>query len=144
MSIHVTGVVLTAAHCLEGNQAAQALQNQGFGIFFISATDVYYALNNGSYLAMMEADDLIPHPSYTGNNNIRYDIGLMHLTSPITNITPMPLNTSSPTNSWSEITYVGFGVTGPSQEGSGVRRTVEVPFYGVDSQFIYTKDPSGQ
>ena len=27
--------VLTAAHCLEGNQAAQALQNQGFGIFFI-------------------------------------------------------------------------------------------------------------
>ena len=34
--------VLTAAHCLEGNQAAQALQNQGYGIFFISAT-IYFS-----------------------------------------------------------------------------------------------------
>ena len=39
--------VLTAAHCIAGD-AAQSFQNQGFDIYFVSASNVYQALQQGN------------------------------------------------------------------------------------------------
>ena len=43
--------VLTAAHCIEGD-AAESFVQQGFDIYFVSATNVYSALQNNSYDAL--------------------------------------------------------------------------------------------
>ena len=42
--------VLTAAHCIKGD-AAESFVQQGFDIYFVSATNVYSALQNNSYEA---------------------------------------------------------------------------------------------
>ena len=147
--------VLTAAHCIAGSDAAQAMANQGFEIYFVVATDVYDELSNGtqtaiSYVASMEA-----HSGYNPNDtsSIRDDIGLLKLAQPIYNISPMPLNRQTPNTSWDDIRYVGFGITSINGNDGGLRRTVEVPLndsnnqywpYTTDSMFMFTWDPAGQ
>ena len=147
--------VLTAAHCIAG-QAAEQFEAQGFDIYFVSATNVYSELQNGTQTAFARVSSMEAHNGYNPNSQqgIQDDIGIMRLASPIRNIDPIPLNTQTPASSWDEIRYVGFGITGENnQNSSGIRRTVTVPLnnsnnqawpYGYDQMFMYTWDPSGQ
>ena len=147
--------VLTAAHCIAGD-SAQYFESQGFDIYFISATNVYSELQMRTQTAISTVSSMEAHSGYNPNNtqSIRDDIGLMRLAQPIYNIDPIPLNTQVPNGSWSDIRYVGFGITGENnQNSSGVRRTVTVPLnnnsnqywpYSTDDMFLYTWDPAGQ
>lgn len=124
--------VLTAAHCLE---AAQEYESYGYFTFFIigdswSSIDTY-----------AQAIDLIPHPGYNANT-LDHDIGLMELSEPLDEQGFYLANTVTPKDGWTskDVTYVGYGVTGGYGGGdgtSGVRRTVDVPYYGADDRFIY-------
>jgi secreted trypsin-like serine protease len=147
--------VLTAAHCIAGD-AAEYFESQGFDIYFISATNVYSELQNGTQTAISMVSSMEAHSGYNPNDtqSIQDDIGLMRLGQPIYNIDPIPLNTQAPNSSWNDIRYVGFGITGENnQNSSGVRRTVTVPLnnsnnqywpYSTDNMFLYTWDPAGQ
>ena len=148
--------VLTAAHCKEGD-AAESFVQQGFDIYFVSATNVYSALQNNSYDAIAMVSNMEAHSGFNPNDqsSIRDDIGLMRLAQPIRNIDPIPLNTQLPNaSSWDYIRFVGYGITSQNNSNSsGTRRTVEVPLsnssnpywpYTTDSMFLYTWDPGGQ
>ena len=127
--------VVTAAHCVE---AAIDYERYGYDIYFVLGSSV------GDIDDYAVAVELYMHPSY-GGSSVANDIGLLELSgSGITSVTPVVMNTTAPTDSWSEITYVGFGITGDGRSDSGTKRTVSVDYYGRDSQFVYTYDPDGE
>lgn len=125
--------VLTAAHCLE---AAQQYEDQyGLATFFIVG-DSWNSIDTYA-----QAVDLIPHPQYNANS-LDHDIGLMELSEPLSDQGIYLVNDVAPKDGWTskDVTYVGYGVTsgyGGGDGTSGVRRTVDVPYYGADSRFIY-------
>jgi uncharacterized protein (TIGR03382 family) len=126
------GWVVTAAHCVE---AAEEYFDYGYDVYFVIGTDMYSSSGWDDYALVRNA---IPHPSYNGSS-VANDIGLLQLDSNINSVAPMPMNTSSPSGFGNiDITYVGFGITGDGRNDGGVKRTVDVAYYGYDSQFIYT------
>ena len=127
--------VVTAAHCVD---AAIDYDRYGYSIYFVLGTEVY------DFEDYAQARELYMHPSYNGSS-VAYDIGLLELSgSGITSVSPVPMNTTTPSGSWSDITYVGYGITGDGRSDSGTKRTVSVDYYGVDSHFVYTLDPDGE
>ena len=67
-----------------------------------------------------------------------YDIGLVRLDDPVTSLIPMTLNTDvllpQPRyHMWA----TGCRRWSSTRKTSGRRRTVDVPFYKYDSQFVY-------
>ena len=133
--------VLTAAHCIYGQDAAQSMSDQGYDIYFVTARDVYNASYNDFH--EIHPQKMIPHPYYNGSN-IENDIGLLQLSSPIDNKEPVPLNNNYSQFVNKDIVYVGYGITGDGREDSGTRRTATVPYWTYDNMFLYTNDPSGQ
>lgn len=125
--------VITAAHCVE---AADDYWKSGWDVYFVFASDVY---NESSWQDYAEVKRAIAHPSYN-TSSLEHDLGLLELKTNITSITPMPVNRSAPTGSWSskDVTYVGFGITADDRNDGGVKRTVDVPFYSYDETVIYT------
>jgi hypothetical protein len=139
--------VVTAAHCIIGDDAAQGMSNQGYDIYFVTSTNVWDA----GYGDWHEVKRLVSHPNYSGEDyEIEHDIGLLELKSSISSITPAILNLDEPTAYWGDITYVGYGLTGDNEEDSmGLRRTVDIPMWTYpyppqEEQFFYTHDPNGQ
>lgn len=122
--------VLTAAHCLEAAQTYE--DDYGLATFFIVGD------NWGSIDAYAQAVDLIPHPQYNASS-LDHDIGLMELSEPLSDQGIYLVNDVAPKDGWTDkdITYVGYGITSGNAQDNGVRRTVDVPFYGSDSKFIY-------
>jgi len=133
--------VLTAAHCIYGQDAAQSMSDQGYDIYFVTAANVYNASNNDFHL--VHSDKMIPHPGYSGQD-VSNDIGLLQLAYPIDNKEPVPLNANRSNFTGEDIVYVGYGITGDGREDSGVRRTATVPYWTYDNMFIYTLDPNGE
>jgi serine protease len=123
---------VTAAHCIE---AAEDYERSGYDVYFVLGTNMYSQSGWDEYARVSE---LISHPSYN-SNTIAHDIGLLRLASALTSADPVPMNDDSPSGfTGDDITYVGFGVTGDDQRGGGVKRTVDVAYYGYDSMFMYT------
>ena len=123
---------VTAAHCVA---AAEEYFDYGYDVYFVVGTDMY---SSSGWDDWAEVERAIPHPRYTGRS-VENDIGLLEFRSNLTSVDPMPLNTQSPSGFGDiDVTYVGFGITGDSRNDGGVKRTVNVPFYSYDSQFIYT------
>jgi secreted trypsin-like serine protease len=133
--------VLTAAHCIYGDDAAQDMSDDGYDIYFVTAKNVYEA-SSSSYHEI-HPNKMIPHPYYDGST-IEHDIGLMQLSSPLDSKEPVPLNSNYSQFVNKDIVYVGYGITGDGREDSGVRRTTSVPYWTYDNMFLYTNDPTGQ
>ncbi|MCB9779670.1 MAG: trypsin-like serine protease [Alphaproteobacteria bacterium] len=120
--------VLTAAHCVEG----------------MGRYDVYFTIGKDVYDNITDYDiavDLIAHENYN-SRELSNDIGLIELQTGITSVTPYDLNQDAVNSSWygKELTYVGYGIIGDNQDGSGYKRYAEMPVADYDSQFIYSLD----
>ena len=131
--------VVTAAHCIE---AVLEYADYGYDIYFCTGSNLY------TESGIRECDIVsgaLAHPSYS-STTLAHDIGLMQLTAGLSSSGTYALNTDSPStfSRTDEITYVGWGITGDNRYDSGRKRTVEVPLYTYDSQFIYTFDPDGE
>lgn len=96
--------VLTAAHCVDGNIESQ-----------------FFVINNRLHTSDLRR----PHESWTGEVFEGFDIGLVHLASPVTGVTPSPLHIADDIVG-RVATSVGFGNSGTGDTGlqtpSGIKR----------------------
>ncbi|HEY3932891.1 MAG TPA: trypsin-like serine protease, partial [Verrucomicrobiae bacterium] len=74
---------------------------------FTAATSGTFTLDGTAY----SSTQLITDPNWNGSASNGSDFGLIHLSSPITSITPLPFYTSS-TLLEQTATFVGYGLTG--------------------------------
>lgn len=109
--------VLTAAHCVRPNQTFEV----GGGVY-----DVAEAIN---------------HPGWKGAAPA-FDIAVLKLATPVTNVTPMPL-ASEPPHPGEPIVIVGFGLTGVDTGDSGVKRIANTNVKFVSRQVFWIGDGSG-
>ncbi len=119
-------VVVTAAHCLEGESAAN--------ISFAFGPNAYHPSS------VIHASAIHVHPDYDAQS-ITSDIGVVVLSQDAP-VTPIPMNTTALDSTWvgQSLTFVGYGVTnGTTQAGAGTKRQVAIPVAQVGStQFAYT------
>ncbi len=114
--------LLTAAHCVD---------QSGMDYFYVGDN-----INAAGASDFHRIADVYAHPGYNPNSYHPHDIAVMRLQSPITNITPIPVNTESMTNSWAGtwLHYVGFGSsTTYSGPGAGEKRETDIQIYEVYS-----------
>jgi MYXO-CTERM domain-containing protein len=131
--------VATAAHCVEA--AEEHFGRSGVGVDFVLGSNVH----RGSGVDYeLEVAELLVHPEYD-RQRLRHDIGLMRLDGLFYDVTPAPLSDARPGNHWrdEDLTFVGFGVTSDNGDDSGVKRTIDLPFYEWDDYFLYVVDPEG-
>ena len=117
-------VLVTAAHCLEGQ----------------SASRIKFALgpNAKAPTASLAIKRIAVHPQWS-SSQIKNDIAVAILSADAP-VTPVPINTAMP-SSWvgKSLTFVGYGVSnGNTQTGAGVKRVVTIPISQVAAtQFAY-------
>ena len=114
--------VLTAAHCAEPAINEMGNMSKFFGMGPMM----------GDFSEVGNAAEFIMHPDYGYINFvIRYDIALVRLESPM-RTPPIAVNQEPSGPEWlgSELTYVGYGATTDDGQGSGIKRTVDVPMVG--------------
>lgn len=87
--------------------------------WILTSAHLFLAANSGTFTiggVSYTGNQLITHPDWNGNAFAGNDIGLVHLTTPVTGITPASLYTGS-----AELglvgTFVGFGITGTGATG---------------------------
>lgn len=109
--------ILTAAHVVDGYEENAGLIS---GVGFVPAQDPVTAIPFLPHptAPFYEVDAMFSHPNWGGSDNIHlgYDIALMHLGSPVTNITPAMRYTGS-----GEVgnlgTWTGHGMRGDGYTG---------------------------
>lgn len=89
-------VVLTAAHC------TQSKHDPAMKKIFVAG------YRRGEYIAVREFAAQARHPAYmmSGNHDPRYDLGLLFLETPITEVAPIPLARNRQSNG--ELAIVGY------------------------------------
>jgi hypothetical protein len=107
--------VLTAAHCLEGASATSV--NVLFGTVNI----------NQSQGVARQSVAVYPNPKFSQSSLGKYDIGLVKLAKPVTDVAIIPVNlVSDKAPVGIQVTMVGFGATAAGGGGSvGVEYIVE-------------------
>ncbi len=108
--------VLTAAHLVAGRNAA----------------DFTFQLNGQTY----QVDLVSVHPNYSGDllgQEGANDIALVHLTAPVTGVTPSPLNRQAP-QIGENIAFVGFGARG--SQAFGMKRIGYTPLDGLTDHLV--------
>jgi V8-like Glu-specific endopeptidase len=116
--------VLTAAHCIYA-YGQSAPYYVTFGTYASSPTKAVRVISQ------------VRHPSY---NRSAYDFGILRLETPVTDVTPIPMN-ETPMNSshvGRPIRHVGFGLTQGGGSDSGTKREVtynlrQVQAYTIES-----------
>lgn len=128
--------VLTAAHC---NEAADQYDRQGFDILFVWGQN----LGQSGIDGYATADDILLHPEYDPQR-LFYDIGLLHLAEPVTEMEPIPVNRDTMDSSWEgkTIDFVGWGITGDGRNDSGTKRTAQIPIYDINEYYFRAYDQS--
>ena len=130
--------VATAAHCLE---AVEEYAGYGMDIYFLLGHNLYSEDGVDYYDTVA---DWIIHPEYSGSSGyISSDIGLMELSTGISEVEPVPLSQEVPSELWigEYLDYVGWGVTRDEGQDSGKKRTTSIPYNAMDDTFIYAYDP---
>ena len=123
--------VLTAAHCIE---AAKQYDRQGYTISFSMG-------KVSDPIEMIDAIRLKEHPSYSPNT-LQYDVGLMELEEPATEVDPIRPNRETMNAQWkgTDITFVGYGATSDSGGGSGHKRYAVIPIYDISNSYFRAYD----
>jgi len=128
--------VLTAAHCIVSTEDLP-LDNATVQ-FYIGAN-----ANDASTGRLVTVDYRVAHPDYDpADPEVNHDIGLAHLATPVADVTPLPIQTTTFQESWvgTDAFYVGFGINNPSQgTGGGVKRSAYIPIEGLASTVYYSQ-----
>jgi len=133
--------VLTAAHCVDG---MERLQSFGYSDFeFVIGTNIY---TPAGVWERLEISEWMVHPDWNAAE-ISNDIALLHLADSAQVATPVLLAQSPSIPDWfdRDITYVGWGKTDDSlTDTSGIKRSVDIPAFGLDSLRVYTHSNADQ
>jgi uncharacterized protein (TIGR03382 family) len=108
--------VLTAAHCVTPSLLGLSTQAQLTQRLKIHFGTVNIEKSMGT---IVTAQDSIPDPKFNVNALGQYDSGLIHLSQPVTNMKPVPINfdpAKAPIGI--QVTMVGFGATAVGGGGS--------------------------
>ena len=129
--------VLTAAHCVTPSRDFPIAP----GIVSFMFTNDARPASDGSRPegTLVQVDYFVPHASYDGQNN-DWDIALAHLSRDVTEVTPLPINTSSMgTLDGKQAFFVGFGVdNGATETGGGLKRSAYIPISNVSTRTFGT------
>jgi len=132
--------VLTAAHCVDG---MYDLKDMGYPSFdFVIGTSVRTSSGVWERAGIIAAHQ---HPVWN-SVSLEADVAILDLDRNVETTLPALVNWNAPDASWdgSDITYVGWGKTDDSDaDTSGVKRTVDVPYYTVYGDAIISYDPDG-
>lgn len=114
--------VLTAAHCVLPSEVGVTTQAQVTSSVKVHVGTVS-AFSGGT---IATAQDTMPDPMFSVSNLGSHDSGLIHLTTPITNIKPAAINLDpAAAMVGTSVTMVGFGLSsGTAQTGAGTERVV--------------------
>ena len=127
--------VLSAAHCQE---LTQEISNTGYNTYFVTGNAIE-DYNEKKAIVYHKR-----HPEYSETPYITHDLAVLQLESVITSVDPLVRNTVSPDeNLWTDIKFVGWGVTGDEQLDDGVKRHTTIPYDGHDESYLYAHDPNG-
>jgi hypothetical protein len=125
-------IVLTAGHCVYGTSIDGFYTGSG-------APQTSVTLDPPPGMAPHIADNQVNHPSYQAGScpNTTYDLGLIHLASPITDIKPVPFATSTGPSQSQSCTAVGFGAHGTGSDVTyEAKRTGTEIVQGVDPTYV--------
>ena len=116
--------VATAAHCVVGG-------NLSGEYYFI----IGYSWDQATDYARIQTT--YAHEQYDDQNYIN-DVALLKLSSAITSVSPMPVNTETVGSNWigRELQVVGYGITGSNASDSGFKRTADMSIAEVYQEII--------
>lgn len=130
--------VVTAAHCVRAME--EELPSYGLDYLYVI---VGYDLNSDSGIQeYTEAASWEAHPDYD-DRTLQNDIGIVELSTAITDIDPMPVNKDTLSNRQvgDDFRYVGWGITSDRGQDSSKKRTADIPMYDFNSMFLIGYDP---
>jgi trypsin len=113
--------VLTAAHCVLPSELGVSTQAQVTATLKVHLNTIS-AFTGGTTVT---AQDSMPDPGFNINNLGSHDTGLIHLSTPVTTITPATLNfdpAQAPIGV--TVTMVGFGLTSGTGNSAGIEHVV--------------------
>jgi hypothetical protein len=128
---------LTAAHCMLG--AGADLQGDGFQLWLRIGPSVFEAPAE-----FVPIGSTTTHPDYgDGPLGRGHDAAVLELDEPLVT-TPLAVSEGVIDDSLvdTEITYVGYGLTGTLESDPGIARTVDARVSNVDAWVIETSDPN--
>ena len=135
--------VLTAAHCLVSHDDFELWPEI---VQFYSGPNANPTSNWGGWPStgsFHQADAFFIHPDYNPNDLVStHDIGLLHLSEPVTNLEIYPYNASFMTGSYvgDSVFYVGYGATeGLGSTGGGIKRSAYIDISYVDQTEYYSE-----
>ena len=116
--------VLTAAHCVDPQVLGLSSQAQVTSSIKVHFNTVNVFQSQGT---VATASESIPDPMFSINNLGSHDSGLIHLSTPVTDIKPIPINLDpamAPVGV--QVTMVGFGATAVGARGDiGIEYVVQ-------------------
>jgi len=125
--------VLTAAHCVQGDQGQSDDPRM---IRFMVGDDArpVDGLMEPEGMVYHRADRVVVHPQYNPDANM-HDIALVHLAAAVTGVAPVGYRAEELPEGLQgqDVFYVGFGVeSGETWEGGGVKRSGWIPLWLFD------------
>ncbi len=135
--------ILTAAHCLTEHEDMPLAPDN---VFFFVGTDARPSWGDDPRDGDLYAvDEFHIHPDYQGLMNTN-DIGLVHLSRPLTDVTAFPFNDEDLTDALvgEGVFYAGFGVTnGANNAGGGIKRSTTLPIDSIyETYYAHSYDDS--
>ena len=120
--------VVTAAHCVAD----------------LNSAGEFYFIVGPSWDAATDYDVIYrwyKHEQYDDNTLVN-DIALLQLSTGITSVSPMPVNTDFVNSSWvgAELQMVGYGITGTNAQDSSYKRTADMVINEVYQEVILVQD----
>ncbi|MFH1531645.1 MAG: trypsin-like serine protease [Pseudomonadota bacterium] len=125
--------VLTAAHCVQGDQGQSDDPRM---IRFMVGDDArpVNGLEEPEGMAFHQADRVVVHPDYNPDANLQ-DVALVHLAAPVTDVAPIDYRAEALPEALQgqDVFYVGYGVdNGETYTGGGVKRSGWIPLFLFD------------
>jgi len=120
------GVVLTAAHCVDGLTPGEIAE-----MSFYTGPGSPGPLDGG-----LPVEDALPHPDY---NEVNADLALVFLTVDATEEPVWVWDTDMSPGGWNGtlVTLVGYGITEDGADDAGQKRRTEVEVYAFDEDVFF-------